>query len=145
MKIILDTSVLISIFLSLRRSYALDILKEALEGRLTLVVNKETLEEFETKITTPKIKKQIKNIVYSEYFLSWYRKNAVVFPMYINNPHIASKNLRDRNDLIFIDLILSSKAQFLITLDKDLLVLKQIKNTKIMKPDEFMQNYINKK
>lgn len=45
---------------------------------------------------------------------------------------------RDLNDTMYLVLAEVSNADFLVTVDKDLLVLKEIKNTKIVKPKEFI-------
>ena len=45
---------------------------------------------------------------------------------------------RDKKDNQILDLCLAGKADFLITGDKDLLVLKKFGETKIVKPKEFL-------
>ena len=46
---------------------------------------------------------------------------------------------RDKNDNFLLALVEVSKAKILITGDKDLLVLKEYKGCKIMKPGEFLE------
>lgn len=49
---------------------------------------------------------------------------------------------RDSTDNQILDLCLTGKADYLITGDKDLLVLKSFKNTKIVTPDFFLKNVV---
>ncbi|MDI6689943.1 MAG: putative toxin-antitoxin system toxin component, PIN family [Actinomycetota bacterium] len=45
---------------------------------------------------------------------------------------------RDPEDDKFIDVALAAKADYLVTGDKDLLVLKNYRGVKILKPKEFL-------
>ena len=47
--------------------------------------------------------------------------------------------LRDIKDNIFLQLVLVSKVKYLITGDKDLLVLKKVKSTKIITTEKFFE------
>ena len=49
---------------------------------------------------------------------------------------------RDSNDVMFLELALAGDADYLITGDKDLLVLPQIFQFKTMSPTEFINNLI---
>lgn len=51
------------------------------------------------------------------------------------------KICRDEKDNQILDLCLAGRANFLITGDKDLLVLKDFHSTKILKPQEFLKRF----
>lgn len=146
MKIILDTSVLISIFISTKESYAKEILQLVFENKALLVISKHTLEEFKDILSRNKIKKFLgKNITQALEFFEWYKKNGKLVEINTNIEKSTFTNkLRDIDDHIFLDLAIDSEADFLISLDKDLLILKQIQETKILKPKEFIE-YFNTK
>ena len=46
---------------------------------------------------------------------------------------------RDQEDNMFLEVCLEAKADFLITGDKDLFVLKKFKNTQIVTPNQFLK------
>lgn len=48
---------------------------------------------------------------------------------------------RDEDDNRFLEVAVTSQAEFIITGDRDLLILKKYKNTKIFSPKEFLRNY----
>jgi len=50
---------------------------------------------------------------------------------------------RDKKDNQVLDLCLAGKADYLVTGDKDLLVLKELKKTKIASPKEFIEIIFN--
>lgn len=56
-------------------------------------------------------------------------------------PKRKTKICRDKKDNQVLDLCLSGKADFLITGDKDLLELKQFRQTKIIKPRDFLEEF----
>jgi len=55
--------------------------------------------------------------------------------------HVIVENLRDPNDRMIISTALSGEADYLITGDKDMLVLKRIKRTIIVSPREYWIRY----
>lgn len=50
---------------------------------------------------------------------------------------------RDKKDNQVLDLCVVGKADYLVTGDKDLLVLKKFKKTKIVSPREFIESVFN--
>lgn len=54
-------------------------------------------------------------------------------------PKIKIRLCRDPKDNMLLEAAAASKAHYLITGDKDLLALKTFKNTKILKPAQFLQ------
>lgn len=60
--------------------------------------------------------------------MAWYKYNTEIFE--ITNTHILD---RDPNDSMWLNLIESSQAQYLVTSDKDLLELKEFQDCKIVR------------
>lgn len=137
MLVILDSSVIISAQISSKESYTKDILRLAYEFKLTLITSSEAFAELKEALKAEKLKK------FSSYkheksgaFIAWFKYNAQFVD--ISPTLIPSVLSRDINDTMYLVLAEVSNADFLVTVDKDLLVLKEIKNTKIVKPKEFI-------
>ena len=54
------------------------------------------------------------------------------------DPTVKIEKSRDRDDNFLLELAETAQAEFLITRDKDVLVLEQWKNTKIVMPEAFL-------
>lgn len=136
MKIILDTSVIIALLLSKGKNNLTKIIKLAKEKKVNLIVSREIFVELQTSLHSEKIKKLVnyKSNVIAK-FIAWYKYNAPFIPSNLTG---FSKLSRDLKDSIFIQLAFKSDADYLITTDKDLLVLKKIGKTKIRTPKDFI-------
>jgi uncharacterized protein len=99
-------------------------------GELELEIKKILNEE--------RIQKYLDNRIKKEF---WYYYFEAVEYIKIKSSVILS---RDKKDNYLLALAKDAKADFLITADKDLLVLKQFENTLIMTLTEFLK-YLNKK
>lgn len=105
-----------------------------------LILSDEIFAEYSALIEYPKIKERVDSLLFYSLLYEIYKK--------ANFSEIQEKfNLcRDKEDNKFLDAIYSSKANYLITLDKDLLDLRnehkefQVKNHKfkILRPEEFL-------
>ncbi len=139
MHIILDTSVVLAFLLSKKTSNINTIISYALEEKITLILCSETLYELKHTIQTDSIKGLPNyNAAKNAKFIAWYQYHTQHYIL----KDISSKiTLRDHTDRIFIQLAEVSKADYLITLDKDLLVLKNIEKTIILTPREFLEMY----
>lgn len=129
-KIILDTNLWISFLISKKFSQ-IDKLIE--EKRIILVFSNELLEEFIDVVRRPKFKKyfskkDIEKIL--EYFDQFGELVKVKSDI---------KICRDEKDNFLLNLSVDSKADYLITGDKDLLILEKIENTKILNFTEFVE------
>lgn len=136
MLIIVDASVIISTLVSRKKSYARDILRLAREKAVSLAICDETLTEIKYSLSKEKIKKlrDYSSRVVGN-FIAWYQYNGVYFSFKKNEIIISA---RDTKDTIYIMLAEKSKAEYLVTSDKDLLVLKNIGKTKIRTPKDFI-------
>lgn len=130
-KIILDTNLWIS-FLITKNFNQLDKLIE--NKNITLIFSDELVEEFVDVISRPKLKKYFakKDI----------EKILQIFDQFGELVKVKStlQICRDKKDDFLLNLSVDSKANYLITGNKDLLILEKIENTKIMTFTDFIEN-----
>lgn len=139
MLVILDTSTVLAHLLSRGKSHTRNNIRLAKLKKISLAVSDETLQELKKKIRTEKIKKSRNyNSRHVGIFIAWYIYNNRFF----NNSRQEEINpvLRDQKDSIFLHLARKSDADYLITLDQDLLILKTIDKTKIVTPETFINS-----
>ena len=129
-KIILDTNLWISFLIS-KKFNQIDKLIE--NKKITLVFSDELIEEFVDVVSQPKFEKYFsKSDV--EKLLNCFDQFGVLIKV-----KSAVKICRDEKDNFLLNLSIDSKADYLITGDNDLLVLKQIEKTKIITFTDFIQ------
>ncbi|MEX0995690.1 MAG: putative toxin-antitoxin system toxin component, PIN family [Flavobacteriaceae bacterium] len=128
-KVILDTNLWISFLIS-KKFNQIDELIES--KRITLIFSNELLEEFIDVVSRPKFKKYFskKDI---EKFLAYFDQFGELVKVTSD-----VKMCRDKKDNFLLNLSVDSKADFLITGDKDLLILDKVENTKILTFPEFI-------
>lgn len=141
LQVILDNSSIIAYLISKNDNYMKDIIEFARNKSILLISTEVIFKELQVAITKKEVKRR-KN--YNEktigQFIAWYKYNSVNI-----DPYLQSKETsRDHKDNIFLDLAETTKVNFLITVDKDLLILKKTGVTKILRPKEFMQKYTEK-
>jgi len=129
--IILDTNLWISFLISKNFS-RLD--KYIEDERITLIFSKELIEEFIEVASRPKFKKFFNN--------QDIEKLLEKFDLYGKLVDISSdiQDCRDIKDNFLLNLAVDGKADFLVTGDDDLLVLKRIKHTKIITFKELIKH-----
>ncbi len=128
MRVVLDSNVIIAAFAA--RGLCEALLERAFQKEFEFVLSDfiilEILACFEKKIKIPKSKTQeIEKLLRSE--------ALIVAPV-----KVTVKNLRDRGDLPIIGTAVSGRAEFIITGDKDLLVLSEYEGIRILSPRAFM-------
>lgn len=133
LKIVLDTNVLIASFYSPLRgpSFSRDVYDYVVENA-TPYVSPYILSEFRLKCAK-KLKFSPSEINAFESLIR--KKVLVVHEESMELPK--GVKLRDVKDVPVLHLVLSVKADALLTWDKDLLVLKEVGSTKILSPKEF--------
>ena len=129
-KIIIDTNLWISFLIS-KNFIDLDILFE--KGKVQLLFSKELIEEFIKVTKRDKFKK-----FFSE---SDVEKLLIIFESVGKLIEIKSdiKDCRDVKDNFLLNLAVDGKAKYLITGDKDLLILKKIGKSQIISMSGFME------
>ena len=131
-KIILDTNLWISFLIS-KKFNQIDKLIET--KQITFVFSDESLEEFIDVVSRPKLKKYFSKKDTEkvlEYFDQFGELTKVESDI---------KICRDEKDNFLLNLSVDSKADYLITGDKDLLVLEKIEGTKIMTFTDFIEHF----
>lgn len=122
-RIILDTNLWISFLITKNYTEIDDLIKT---NKVVLIFSTELIEEFIEVVTRPKFRK-------------FFSKKDVeqllnTFDQFASLITVTSqlKLCRDEKDDFLLNLAVDGNADFLVTGDKDLLILDQIKNTKIL-------------
>ena len=134
-RVIFDTNVWISFLIGKKLSSLKDYI---LDDSFTIIITEQLLEEIRLVTQREKLKKYFpeKNVREFLELLEIVAENVEIKPT-----HFIS---RDPKDNFLLDLIEYSKADYLITGDKDLLEHNPFKTAQIIKPAEF-ENYLNQK
>lgn len=144
LKVILDTNVLIS-------SLAFDAVCEkclikCLENLQVFIYRSEsTFNEFKQKIYQGRLDKILKKSKrkLTQNQIDTFVQGFLQSSKLISNPTQKIDLSRDLDDNKFLELAKEVQADYLITGDKDLLVLKNFEKTKILKPSEFLQEALD--
>ena len=125
MNIVIDTNIFISSFMF--RWKTEKFLKQLINNHV-LCFSQELIDEIKRILINKfKAKKQ---------YINEFEKIIVNSPIY--NPKIKINKCRDKKDDFLLELAETCAADFIITWDKDLLVLQKWKNTVIVKPADFI-------
>ena len=130
-KIIIDTNLWISFIISNKLSL-LDSL--IFSGKIRLIFSLELIKEIEATIAKPKLKK---------YFLSdGLVEMLTMFEPFIDLVEVKSvvSVCRDPKDNFLLELAKDSKADYILTGDKDLLAIAKFGKTKIMTVTSFLES-----
>lgn len=131
-KVILDTNLWISFLISNKFSQ----IDHLIENKsIILIFSTESLEEFISVVSRPKFKKYFsKNDI---------RKVLECFDQFgeFVEVHSDVRICRDKKDNFLLNLSIDSKADYLVSGDKDLLILENIERTKILTFTEFITQF----
>ena len=128
MKVVLDTSVIIAAFAARGLCHAVF---ELCLDRHELFFSDFILDEVEKNLTK-KIK--LPHTVTKETLIYMQENSTIVTPT-----PVSAKLCRDPNDLPILGTAIAAIAEFLVSVDKDLLVMKQIEKTAIISPRQFWE------
>jgi len=129
-RIVIDTNLWISFLIS--NTYSkLDILIQ--ENKVKIIFSNELLYEFLDVVARPKLKK----------YFTTEDVNKILTSIQNHSDFIAVKSkadvCRDKKDNFLLALCEDGKADYLLTGDEDLLVLKKYKKTAILKIESYLQ------
>jgi len=130
-RVVLDTNVLVSaLIFTGRLNRIVDIWKE---GRIIPVLTRETFDEFRRVLEYPKFalsKKEIRTIIEEE-----------ILPFFevFDITHAVTGICRDPDDDKFLSCAVSASADFIVSGDKDLLVVKEYRSVMIETPLNFLK------
>jgi putative PIN family toxin of toxin-antitoxin system len=127
-KVIFDTNVWISFIIGKRLAFLKTFI---VSGQITIVFSKRLLQELTEVTNRPKLKKYFPSNEVEE-MLEFIKTIGLEF-----NPESIHTICRDEKDNFLLDLIDVSKANFLVSGDKDLKELNPFKTAKILTPAEF--------
>ncbi len=129
-KVILDTNLWISFLISKRFDFIDGLL---LEGKIKLIFSKELIEEFSTVVRRPKFEKYFTNDNIEDLLRLFDEFGKLI--------EVSSSidECRDFKDNFLLSLAIDGKADYLITGDDDLLIIKNIKKTKIINWADFIK------
>jgi len=134
MRVVLDTSIIVSTLLSSSPSHSMQILGLAEKSLIELATSYDTIMELKNTFSDTAIKKHPNyNSNKIGKFLAWYIYNTKKY-----SPDIKLKVCRDPKDDKFLELSVFAQANFIISNDLDLLVLKSFKGIQILKPVDFI-------
>ena len=129
-KVILDTNLWISFLISKRLDFLDDLL---IEGKIKLIFSKELIEEFLTVAKMPKFEKYFSDNKISSLLKLFDKYGKLI----VVNSNI--EECRDSKDNFLLSLAVDSKADYLITGDSDILMIKKIRKTKIITWADFVE------
>ncbi len=129
LKIILDTNILVS-FLITKEYEKLD--NKIFSGKIILLFSDELIDEFISVVQRPKFMKLFSpdNI---DILVNFFLDDGLLIDIESN-----IDLCRDKKDNFLLNLALDGKADYLITGDKDLLILSSIGGAKIITMSEFL-------
>lgn len=139
MFIVLDTSVLIASLLSQKASAQTEIVSLLKRDKnIVIFASKQTLFELKQTIAQPAIKFHSRyNAGIFGKFVAWYQYRVQMMTV----PNFYQPISRDVSDNVFLTLATHAHAHFLLSLDNDLLSLKNVETTHIVTPAEFIKLY----
>ena len=131
LRVVFDTNVFISTFILHGRSTRLA--QVLFEGKFTLLVSEEILDEYFEVAIRPRFHStpgEVKELL----------GRLVPWMHLVHDPRpIRVSRLRDPEDLMFLKCAATGHAQFLVTGDKALLVLRRYRQVPIVSPRRFLQ------
>jgi hypothetical protein len=138
-KVVIDSNVFVNALLGGKSK---EIFKQIDEGDIVLILSNDIFEEYSALIEYPKIRERVDSLLFYSLLYEVYKKARFL------KPNEQFNICRDREDNKFLDVVYASKADCLITLDRDLLDLRnknkefQIKEYKfkILRPEEFLKS-----
>jgi putative PIN family toxin of toxin-antitoxin system len=127
-KVIFDTNIWISFLIG----KGLQVIREMIVGQqIVILLSEQLLLELQTVTQRPKLKKYFPEQKVDE-LLTFLRTVGE-----ISQPEVKNQLSRDPKDNFLLDLAETARADFLVTGDKDLLILNPFRKTKIMTPADF--------
>ena len=135
MKVVLDANVYLSALFSPHGVCAKVLRKLANSHRYQLVVSDGICSEMEDCLSRPKTLKATN--LPAAALLDWFETLRTT-ALHIENPGYTLGICRDPKDEIYLSTALASKSSYLVTGDKDLLVLEAVEQTLIVGPTQFL-------
>lgn len=134
MRVVFDTNVIISAAIAKRASTPAQVLMLWENQQFTLVISDAILAEYKKALTYPHIQQLHKKTpAQVNTLISKFRKTALVV-----NPKKEETIARDPKDNMFLSCAIASKAEYIISDDRDLLDIREHKGIRIFTPSMFL-------
>jgi len=133
--VVIDVNWFVSACINAKSREKLELL--LLNDTIVFLICKELFDEFNEVINRPKFRK-----LTSPENIDNFKKLVTEKSIIIKNLSI-KKQVRDIKDDYLVALALKGNADYIITGDEDLLILKKVKNTIIIKLTDFIDKYKN--
>lgn len=130
-KVVLDSNVFVSFLISHQPPIS-TILDLWARGKLVICYSTEILDELEAALKYPKIRELVSSSEIESLI------NAVKILGILVIPTKRIEICRDKKDNKYLEVCLETASKFLISGDKDLLVLGEFEGTKIVSPGDFV-------
>lgn len=131
MRVVIDTNVLISYALG-SSSAPKEIWELSKKGIITLLFSSVIIDEVLSVLEKTRLQRFIKPALKDEL--------KVLLPTLINTSITERIDIvRDKDDNKFIETAVSGGAQYIVTGDEDLLILKEFRKIKIVNPKDFLE------
>lgn len=141
LRVVVDTNVIISGLLGITDSPSSTILRAFRTQQIILVSSPEIIEEVGIVISRPRIVKitKMNEVSRNAFIEGLIERSDVTF-----GKQLTSATSRDVKDDKFLACAYEAKADYIITGDEDLLILKEFQGTKIVTPRAFVTSVLNK-
>ncbi len=138
MKVVLDTNIWVSAVIW--GGVPDEIVQFAEQGRITIAMSQELLDELEGTFNKTKLQPKLKALgLTGSTVIALIRSSVILYPIdELNVPE-----LRDPDDTMVLATAIASQADAIITGDRDLLVLAEYQGIKIMAAQDFIQQYFD--
>ncbi|KOR37605.1 MULTISPECIES: putative toxin-antitoxin system toxin component, PIN family [Planktothricoides] len=138
MKVVLDTNIWVSAVIW--GGVPDEIVQLAEQGRITIAMSQELLDELEGTFNKTKLQPKLKALgLTGSTVIALIRSSVILYPIdELNVPE-----LRDPDDTMVLATAIASQADAIITGDMDLRVLAEYQGIKIMAAQDFIQQYFD--
>lgn len=134
-KVVIDTNVIVSALI--QKNYPFLIIDELfLEGKIIVCVSAELVQEYFEVLSRPKFARFPDFISGAKSILAEIGSNAKIY-----TPEIKLDIISDKDDNMILELADESEADFIITGNTNDFTMPAYRNTKIVTPKEYWENY----
>ena len=128
MRIVIDSNIWISVFIN---NDFQSFIKKIFEREIEIISSSRQIEEISNVLSRPKIKNVIAHELIEEFLILFLKSVDIV------ETKIKITDCRDEKDNFILEAAISGNVDYIVTEDKDLLVLNPYKTVKIVTVKEF--------
>ena len=138
MKVVLDTNVWVSAWLW--RGLPNHLIHLARREEIQTCISESLLAELENTLSYKKLQQKIQSLnLTKEQLLIGTREITYIYPI----EELIVPDLRDPDDTVVLATAIAASAEVIITGDRDLLILQEYQNIKIMTATDFLEQYFS--